>query len=257
MGAFSRFLATTAIALPLLGVSAAPEDDRATLARVSSPPILIAACSRLVIALGATTAWNAPAPRDAARDADAAAIVAFLHSRKDVATRGRCARDFAVQTSIRLIELSKTERHSAYGPDAVAAIITLLAAPDAKMRIAATKALYGIQAPPAGPALLRAAQRDADPRVKDAAFRSLRWSMRADVAVNHDAPAYRRAIASALRANDPIIVPGALVALAGLDGLNADRTLRHSARSPNATIRAGAIDAYDTMMPSIRASSAS
>ena len=248
MAAFLRFLATAAVALPLLGAAADPAGDRATLARVSSPPILIAACSRLVVALGATTAWNAPAPRDVGRDADAVAIVAFLHSRKDVATRARCARDLAVQTNLRLVEVTRTERHSAYGPDAIAAIITLLTASDAKVRIAASKALYGMQSTPIGPALLRVAQCDADPRVKDAAFRALPWPMRADVAATDDAGAYRRAIASALRANDPIVVPGALVALAGLDGLNADRTLRRFAGSPNVTIRAGAIDAYDAMM---------
>ncbi|MDQ6943904.1 MAG: hypothetical protein M3169_15505 [Candidatus Eremiobacteraeota bacterium] len=147
-----------------------------------------------------------------------------------------------------MIDIGKGEWHSAYGTDATDAVLTLLHAPEAEMRIAACKALYGMRPRPVGRALLRVAQTDADPRVKAAAFRSLHWPMRADIIATHDAASYRRAIATALYANDPIVVPGALLALAGLDGLNADRTLRIFAGSPNATIRAGAIDAYDAMM---------
>ncbi len=235
------------MALGLLA-AAPPQADRDALARASSPSIVYAACDRLVIALGAKTADGAPAPRDAERDADAAAVIAFLHSGHDVTTRGHCARDFAFRTTAHAIDADKQERHSAYGPDAVDAVITLLHAPDATMRIAASKALYGLQSGPVGPALLHAAQTDADARVKAAAFRSLPIPMRADIATTHDEAAYRRTIATALRTNDQIVVPGALVALAGLDGINADATLRRFARSPNATIRAGAIDAYDTIM---------
>jgi len=238
-----------AMTIGLLAAAPAQDaGDRAALARVSSPSLLIAACNRLIVALGATTPYGAPAPRDAERDADAAAVIAFLHSGHDVATRGRCAHDFAARTNVHFIDVGKSEWHSAYGFDAANAVITLLQAPDAEMRIAASKALYGIQPRPVGRALLHVAQTDADPRVKEAAFRSLPWPMRNDIALTHDAASYRRAIASALQVNDPIVVPGALVALAGLDGLNADRTLRILARSPNATIRASAIDAYDAMM---------
>lgn len=250
MNTFRRSAATAAITAMALGLlaAAAPQADRATLARASSPSIIYAACDRLVIALGAKTAYGDPAPRDAERDADAAAVIAFLHSGHDVTTRGHCARDFAIRTTAHAIDAEKQEWHSAYGPDAVDAVITLLRAPDATMRIAASKALYGLQPRPVGSALLHAAKTDPDARVKAAAFRALPWSMRADIATTHDATPYRQTIASALRTNDQVIVPGALVALAGLDGVKADATLRRFARSPNATIRAGAIDAYDTMM---------
>lgn len=248
MSTFRRSAATAAMALGLLAAAPPQADDRATLARASSPSILYPACDRLVVALIAQTAYGAPAPRDAERDADAAAVIAFLHSGHDVATRGRCARDFAARTNVHVIDIGKSEWHSAYGTDATDAVITLLHAPDAEMRIDACKALHNMLSRPIGRALLHAAQTDTDPRVKDAAFRSLPWPMRADVNATHDAVSYRRAIVSALHANDPIVVPGALLALAGLDGLNADRTLRSFAGSPNATIRAGAIDAYDAMM---------
>ena len=250
MRTFLRSAAIGTLAVGLL--AAAPQssasDARTALARSSSPPILIAACNRLAAALVASTEYGGEAPRDPERDADAAAVIAFLHSRHDVATRGPCARAFAMRTNAHMIDAAKREWHSAYGADAVDAVITLLHAPDAEMRIAASRALYGMPARPVGPVLLRVAQTDADSRVKAAAFRSLPLTMRADIATNHNAAIYRRTIISALRTNDPVVLPGALVALAGLDGVNADRTLRHYARSPKPAVRAGAIDAYDTMM---------
>lgn len=250
MGSITRSVAAASLALALLAAAPQPTSaaDRDMLARASSPAILIAACNRLVAALGATTPYGVPPPRDPERDADAAAVIAFLHSAHDAATRGQCARDFAARTTQHAVDIGKSEWHSAYGVDAIDAVITLLHAPQTVMRLAACKALAGMQLPPVGPALLHVAQTDTEPHVKEAAFRSLPWPMRNDIALTHDAAKYRRAIAAALRANDPVVVPGALVAIAGLDGLTADPTLRTFARSPNATTRAAAIDAYDAMM---------
>ncbi len=237
-----------AIAQPAVAAAENVSAEIAVLKHSSNTQELFGACASLVPALFVTTPILVKATSSPNGDAALAALKTFLLTGHNNAARIRCARRVAsaYMQSVDPAHFSVT--YSPYAEQANAAILAMFGDRDPDVRVGAAYALWGLSSAIDGRALLQHANSDPSPAVVAASFQNMFWGMKTDVAASHDEKAYDDAIARGLDSSNPDVIAGALTAYSALHGLAADTALRRYARDKRATVRLGAIAAYDAMM---------
>lgn len=234
----------------VLPASAKTEDVAANVAILqhsSNSQQLIDACRNLTSALYVTVPAGTSGRSSPNGDAAFAAMTMFVQAGHDTQARVRCAR-YLGNISLVGIEPPNLKTYSPYADQAIAVLFGLFKDRDPLIRAGAAKALWAIRSPAVGQALLHQANTDPSPIVVGAAFQTMFWAMKADVAATHDAQAYDDSIARGLRSKSSEIVVGALSAYGALHGIQADPTLRKYALDKRPAVREGAVAAFESMM---------
>ncbi|HET9393078.1 MAG TPA: HEAT repeat domain-containing protein [Candidatus Rubrimentiphilum sp.] len=236
------------LALPASAKTVDVSAYAATLQHSSNSQQLIDACRNLTSALYVTVPIGTSGQSSPNGDAALAAMTKFVQSGHNTQARVRCAR-YLGNISLVGMEPPNLKTYSPYADQAIAVLFALFKDRDPLIRAGAANALWGIRSPAVGQALLHLANTDPSPIVVGAAFQTMFWAMKADIAANHDAQAYDDSIARGLRSIDSDVVVGALSAYGALHGFQANSVLRtYAASDKRPAVREGAIAAFESMM---------